>query len=178
MNDDVDVEALHEAWTDSLREARVGESSREAWIGEPLPVGWSEEWRGTERDVRVVVARMPVEVRDGFAYDRVPWGRFSHAYGSGENVPEHPEEMRCADAVTAERGLGSLWSSISHQGSRCSVGPPAVPFLLRIATDRSTHHRADTLELVAVVARRKCWDDGSRTVCCRSPIPTTTGTST
>ncbi|MFF7249796.1 hypothetical protein ACFZBU_38530 [Embleya sp. NPDC008237] len=154
MNDDFDVKALHEAWAGSLREA---------WIGEALPEVWSEEWRGTERDVRVVVARMPVEVRDGFVYERVPWGRFSHAYGSGENVPEDLEEMRCADAVTAERGLRSLWNSISHQGSRCSVAPLAVPFLLRIAADCSTHHRADTLELVAVVARRNCWEDGSRT---------------
>ncbi|MGW1998252.1 hypothetical protein [Embleya sp. NPDC001921] len=46
---------------------------------------------------------------------------------------------------------------------RFTVGEFRRSLLLRMAADRSTRDRADTLELVAVVARRKCWEDGSRT---------------
>ncbi|MFJ8746521.1 hypothetical protein ACIRL2_45160 [Embleya sp. NPDC127516] len=141
MDDGVDAKALHEAWVDAL------------------PRYWSQRWQGTDGDVRTVVARMPAEVWDGFVYDRVPWGRFSHAYGSGEDVPEDLEGMRCADAVTAERSLGSLWGSICHQGSRGSVAPLAVPFLLRIAADHRAHPRVGALLLVATVARCDCQED-------------------
>ncbi|WP_406293074.1 hypothetical protein OG948_01380 [Embleya sp. NBC_00888] len=151
MDEGVDAKALHEAWSESLRET---------WdAAERVDEHWSEWWEGTDRDVRVVVARMPVGVRDGFAYGRVPWGRFAHAYGSGVDVPDLLERMRSADAVTAREGLGSLWGSICHQGSRGSVAPPAVPFLLRIAADRRARPRVGALFLVAMVARCDCQVD-------------------
>ncbi|WP_406290484.1 hypothetical protein [Embleya sp. NBC_00896] len=120
-------------------------------------------YEGTALDVRAVIAGIPRDVRDGFRYEEVPWHRFSHAYGSGENVPEYLERMRSADAATADNALSSLWNSVCHQGTRCSVAPLTVPFLLRIAADRATHDRVNTLFLVAVAARRNYSDDGSRT---------------
>ncbi|MYS79128.1 hypothetical protein [Embleya scabrispora] len=154
MDDSVDAKALYEAWSESLRQA---------WsAAERVHEHWSERWEGTDRDVRVVVARMPVEVRDGFVYDQVPWNRFAHTHGSGVNVPDYLNRTRSADPAAAQGALGALWSSICHQGTRCSVAPLAVPFLLRIAADPSTHPRADALTLVATVARRNCWEDGSR----------------
>ncbi|MEU0936919.1 hypothetical protein [Embleya sp. NPDC005971] len=129
----------------------------EAFQADLMRADWPETYEGTVGDVRVVVASMPLEVGDGFVYDRVPWGRFSHAYGPGADVPELLERLRSADARTAEEALSSLWGSICHQGTRCSVAPLAVPFLLRIAADRSTHHRDHVLWLAATVARREYW---------------------
>ncbi|WP_331769372.1 hypothetical protein OG948_36960 (plasmid) [Embleya sp. NBC_00888] len=163
MDDGVDAKALHEAWSESLRQT---------WnAAERVDEHWSQRWEGTDRDVRVVVARMPVEVRDGFAYGRVPWGRFAHAYGTGVDVPDLLEWTRSADVVTAREGLGSLGNSICHQGTRGSVAPLTVPFLLRIAADRTAHTRAGALRLVAVVARRNFWDDGSRAGLLRAADP-------
>ncbi|MET7303869.1 hypothetical protein [Embleya sp. NPDC005575] len=141
MDDGVGAKALHDARVDAL------------------PRDWSERWEGSDRDVRTVVAGMPVEVWDGFVYDRVPWGRFAHAYGSGANVPDLLEQVRSVEVVTAERSLRSLWGSICHQGSRGSVAPLVVPFLLRIAADRCAHPRVGALFLVAMVARCDCQED-------------------
>ncbi|MFE2867157.1 hypothetical protein [Embleya sp. NPDC059259] len=154
MNDDVDVGALHEAWTDVLRDAWAGESSREASIGGPLPEAWSQEWRGTERDVRVVMARMPVEVWDGFEFDRVPWSQFPHVFGPGEEIAEELRRFRSADAPTVLSVIRGLWGCVCHAGQPSAPGALAVPFLLRIAADSSTHHRSEVLWLVGGVARR------------------------
>ncbi|MFI1386378.1 hypothetical protein [Embleya sp. NPDC020886] len=122
-----------------------------------------EVYEGTELDVRVVIAGMPRDVKDGFAYDRVPWGRFSHAYGSSEDVPGYLERLRSADPGVARHGLSLLAGSVFHQGTKGSVAPLTVPFLLRIAADPAGHERVNALGLVAALARRDDWGDGSRT---------------
>ncbi|MFI1585308.1 hypothetical protein [Embleya sp. NPDC020630] len=121
-----------------------------------------EVYQGTALDVRVVVAGLPRAVRDGFLLGEVPWGRFSHAYGSGEDVPDLLESMRPADADGAMHACSLLWGSVCHQGTIGSVAPLAVPFLLRIAANPLGHVRADALGLVAAVACRNHWGDGSR----------------
>ncbi|MFI6588187.1 hypothetical protein [Embleya sp. NPDC050493] len=154
MNDDFDVNALHEAWTDSLREAWNGGQLPEGSMGGALPETWSEEWRGTERDVRVVMARMPVEVWDGFEFDRVPWSRFPHVFGPGEEIAEELGRLRSADAPTVLSVIRGLWGCVCHAGQPSAPGALAVPFLLRLAADPSTHHRSEVLWLVGGVARR------------------------
>lgn len=111
-----------------------------------------ERWAGTGLDVRVVVARMSAGVKDGFLYDRVPWGRFRHAFGPGSDVPGNLERCRRADADDVEWALGRLWK-LRHQGETSAPASLAVPFLLRIAADSSVHLRSDLLFLVACVAR-------------------------
>ncbi|MFI1584673.1 hypothetical protein [Embleya sp. NPDC020630] len=112
-----------------------------------------EGLRGTERDVRVVVAGMPVGVREGLVYERVPWDRFAHAYGSAADVPELLEGLRSGDAAVAADCLSSLAGSVCHQGTRYAPAALAVPFLLRIAADRTTHPRVGVLFLAAGAAR-------------------------
>ncbi|GCD97803.1 HEAT repeat domain-containing protein [Embleya hyalina] len=121
-----------------------------------------EVYEGTALDVRMVVAGLSRDVKDGFFFGEVPWGRFSHAYGSGENVPHHLERMRSADPTVARRAGASLGNSICHQGTTESVASLTVPFLLRIAADPAMHERVNALVLVAAVACRNHWGDGSR----------------
>lgn len=121
-----------------------------------------EPYEGTALDVRAVIAGMSQDVKDGFCFEEVPWSRFGHAYGSGEDVPALLARLRSADAEVAGRALELLWASVVHQGTVGSVAPLAVPFLLRIAADTSAHHRAGALSLAAAAARREHWGYGTR----------------
>ncbi|NNN32171.1 hypothetical protein HLK59_17735 [Streptomyces sp. S3(2020)] len=122
-----------------------------------------EPYEGTALDVRAVIAGMSQDVKDGFCFEDVPWSRFGHAYGSGDDVPSLLARLRSADAKAAGRALEQLWAGVVHQGTVGSVAPLAVPFLVRIAADASAHHRADTLSLATAAARRQHWGYGTRT---------------
>ncbi|MGW9370884.1 hypothetical protein ACWGVR_12875 [Streptomyces xanthophaeus] len=123
--------------------------------------GW-EIYEGTPLDVRVVIAGIPRAVKDGFRLEEVPWSRFGHAYGSGQDVPEQLEGLRSPDSESAEWALRRLWGSVVHQGTVGSVAPLTVPFLVRLAADPSVHHRAQLLGLAAAAARREHWGFGTR----------------
>ncbi|MET8750335.1 hypothetical protein ABZW32_09635 [Streptomyces sp. NPDC004667] len=121
--------------------------------------------------MRTVVAAIPREVKDGFRYDEIPWQRFPHFYGPGEEVSVRLAALASADAEDAEdeeaaeaagRALRQLWDHLHHQGSTIAVGALAVPFLLRIAATGFAGLRADTLRLVAEIARSQHLGDGSR----------------
>ncbi|MFD9407011.1 hypothetical protein ACFWBN_08280 [Streptomyces sp. NPDC059989] len=121
-----------------------------------------EPYEGTPLDVRAVIAAMPKDVKDGFRFGEVPWSRFGHAHGSGDDVPELLARLRSPDAEPAGQALGQLWGSVVHQGTVGSVAPLTVPFLVRLAADPSVHHRARMLDLAAAAARREHWGYGTR----------------
>lgn len=119
-------------------------------------------YEGTALDVRAVIAGMPQDVKDGFHFDDVPWARFGHAYGPGNDVPELLARLRSGDAEAGQDALAHLSAGVVHQGTVGSVAPLAVPFLLRIAADPSAHHRAGTLYLASAAARQQHWGYGTR----------------
>ncbi|MEU6971933.1 hypothetical protein AB0A71_30200 [Kitasatospora aureofaciens] len=115
--------------------------------------------------MRTVVGAIPREVKDGFRYDEIPWHRFSHFYGPGEEIPVRLAALASGDAEAARRALWQLWDHLHHQGSTIAVGALAVPFLLRIAATGATGSsgiRASTLRLVAEIARCQHFGDGRR----------------
>ncbi|MFD7027888.1 hypothetical protein ACFWAR_07650 [Streptomyces sp. NPDC059917] len=124
--------------------------------------GWPERWVGTDCDVRTAVGAIPQEVKDGFRYDEVPWQRFRHFYGSGEEIPGLLTTLGSGDAEAADRALRQLWVNLHHQGGTIAVGALAVPFLLRIAATGHPGLRARTLRLVAEIGRCQHMGDGSR----------------
>jgi hypothetical protein len=124
--------------------------------------GWPERWVGTDCDVRTAVGAIPREVKDGFRYDEVPWQRFPHFYGPGEEIPGLLTTLGSGDAEAADRALRQLWTNLHHQGGTIAVGALAVPFLLRIATTGHPGLRARTLRLVAEIGRCQHMGDGSR----------------
>ncbi|MFE4660560.1 hypothetical protein ACFRFJ_28190 [Streptomyces hydrogenans] len=123
---------------------------------------WPEPWAGTDADMRMVVGAIPQEVKDGFKYDEIPWQRFPHFYGPGEEVPGRLATLASGDTEAADRALGELWEHLHHQGSTIAVGALAVPFLLRIAAIGVPGLRADTLRLVAEIGRCQHFGDGTR----------------
>ncbi|WP_234441258.1 hypothetical protein [Streptomyces scabiei] len=123
---------------------------------------WPERWVGTDCDVRAAVSAIPREVKDGFRYDEVPWQRFRHFYGPGEEIPGLLATLASGDAEAAARALWQLWTSLHHQGGTIAVGALAVPFLLRIAATARPELRAQTLRLVAEIGRCQHMGDGSR----------------
>ncbi|MFF3950572.1 hypothetical protein ACFYYN_38055 [Streptomyces sp. NPDC001902] len=124
--------------------------------------GWPERWAGTDCDVRTALGAIPREVKDGFRYDEVPWRRFRHFYGPGEEIPGLLATLASGDAETADRALQQLWVKLHHQGRTIAVGALAVPFLLRIAATGRPELRAQTLRLIAEIGRCQHMGDGSR----------------
>ncbi|MGW9451400.1 HEAT repeat domain-containing protein [Streptomyces sp. NPDC055632] len=124
--------------------------------------GWPEPWAGTDADMRVVMGAIPREVKDGFRYEEIPWQRFPHFYGPGEEVPGRLTMLASEDAEAVGRALGDLWEHLHHQGSTIAVGALAVPFLLRIAATGLPGLRADILRLVAEIGRCQHFGDGTR----------------
>lgn len=61
----------------------------------------TEPWKGTDCDMRTVVSAIPREVKDGFKYDEIPWQRFPHFYGPGEEVPVLLATLGSGDAKAA-----------------------------------------------------------------------------
>ncbi|WP_249375552.1 hypothetical protein [Streptomyces sp. I05A-00742] len=123
---------------------------------------WPEAWAGTDADIRTVLGAIPREVKDGFEYDAIPWQRFPHFYGPGEEIPGRLATLGSGDAEAAGRAFGELRENLHHQGSTIAVGALAVPFLLRIATTGVPGLRASTLRLVAEIGRCQHFGDGTR----------------
>ncbi|MFI8347730.1 hypothetical protein [Streptomyces sp. NPDC085596] len=123
---------------------------------------WPEPWAGTDVDMRTVVGAISREIKDGFKYDEIPWQRFPHFYGSGEEIPGRLATLASGDAEAAGRALVELWDCLHHQGSTIAVGALAVPFLFRIALAGLPELRANTLCLVAEIGRCQHFGDGTR----------------
>ncbi|GGQ64373.1 hypothetical protein [Kitasatospora griseola] len=124
--------------------------------------GWPERWVSTDCDVRAAAGAIPPEVKDGFRYDDVPWQRFPHFYGPGEEIPGLLTTLGSGDAEAADRALQQLWTNLHHQGGTIAVGALAVPFLLRIAATGHPGLRARILHLVTEIGRCQHMGDGSR----------------
>ncbi|MFI6155502.1 hypothetical protein ACIBCA_22775 [Kitasatospora sp. NPDC051170] len=125
-------------------------------------MSWSGVGVGREpEDVRVVLAALSEEAKDGLRYDAVPWERFSHWYGTGSDVPGLLETIRLGSDVDSDTALGTLWNRVCHQGTTSAVGALTVPFLIRLALAHS-RHRAGLLGLVGSVARGSNFGDTSR----------------
>ncbi|WP_258311077.1 hypothetical protein [Streptomyces sp. NWU49] len=65
--------------------------------------------------------------------------------------------------ATGPGRAAAVGGSVVHQGTVGAVAPLTAPFLLRVATDPSAHHRAETLGLATAAARREHWGHGTRT---------------
>ncbi|MFD8596689.1 hypothetical protein ACFV1L_16970 [Kitasatospora sp. NPDC059646] len=131
-------------------------------MDDDLWADWPEGQVGTDSDVRTVVAAMAREVKDGFRYEAVPWQRFPHFYGPGEEIPGLLAALGSEEADAADKALGQLWDRLHHQGGTIAVGALAVPFLLRTAAAGQPGLRARILRLVAEIGRCQHMGDGSR----------------
>jgi hypothetical protein len=88
------------------------------------------------------------------SHDEVDWGRFHHAYGVADEVPDLLRALSAQDQQRASASLSTLWNKVRHQGGSSAPAALAVPFLLRAAADRAVHNRAELLRLAAEAGHR------------------------
>ncbi|UJR84619.1 hypothetical protein [Sandaracinus amylolyticus] len=74
--------------------------------------------------------------------DAIDWAALEHAYGRADDVPKLLLDLRSDDPATRDRARYWLGGTIVHQGTLYSATAPAVPFVARLARDRSTPDRA------------------------------------
>jgi hypothetical protein len=84
--------------------------------------------------------------------DEIDWGVLEHAYGPAKDVPETLRALASADAGEREKARHTLYGTIFHQGTRYEATAHAVPFLLELLADPSTHDRAELARLLATLA--------------------------
>jgi hypothetical protein len=118
-----------------------------------VPDSGSEAHGGIEYpDVRQHVTRLLTSGE--LSVDEVDWGRFYHAYGAADDVPDLLRALSAPDQQHASASLSTLWNRVRHQGGSSAPLALAVPFLLRAAADRAVHNRAQLLLLAAEAGHR------------------------
>lgn len=112
------------------------------------------EARGSidDPDVRQYVAELLASGEPSL--DEVDWGRFHHAYGTADDVPDLLRALSARDQQRASASLSTLWNLVRHQGGSSAPAALAVPFLLRAAAERAVHNRAQLLLLAAEAGHR------------------------
>ncbi|MFE1318414.1 hypothetical protein [Kitasatospora phosalacinea] len=110
--------------------------------GDPL------EQAGGPLDVRAVLAALPRERKDAFAYGDLPWERFPR----GPETRDDVARLRSTDPEQVWRGVQGVEGEVAD--STLSVAAMAVPFLLRTAADPHNRHRGYALETAAWTVRR------------------------
>ncbi|MFI8361668.1 hypothetical protein ACIGD1_16035 [Streptomyces sp. NPDC085612] len=115
---------------------------------------------GGPYDVRVVVAGMRPEVKDGFLLDEVPWGRFPQGDRVKEAVGLLHGNGTCAPGSRVRGGAGVV-DGMSANDMRAAAAL-AVPFLIRIAADAHHRYRAGALSELSSPARARHFGVASR----------------
>ncbi|MFF0073224.1 hypothetical protein [Streptomyces sp. NPDC005494] len=106
-------------------------------------------------DIRAVVAAIRPEKIGGVILDDVPWENFPH----GEKARDAVRLLRAGDG-SARFTMGVLIGMCAND-SRASAAL-AVPFLIRIATDPHSPHRAEALRGLAAPTRARHFGIASR----------------
>lgn len=123
---------------------------------------WPERWVDGPCDVRAAMKAVPREAIDGLRYEAIPWERFPHFHGAGDEVPGLLATLVSEDAEAAGRALSGLWTALHHQGSTTETAALAMPFLLRAAASGVPGLRGEVLRLAAVSARCQHLGDTTR----------------
>lgn len=89
----------------------------------------------------------------GADLDRVDWSRLEHNYGDAGDLPALLRACADRDETVAAAALDEVDNKLHHQGGWvCPAAVAAVPFLVGLA-ETATHHRAEVVELIWLLAR-------------------------
>lgn len=80
----------------------------------------------------------------------VAWDQVTHAYGPAVKVPGWISGLR--DPGIAANCLSELYGSITHQGTRYSATPVAIPYLIEAARDPAVLDRTGVIFLIQFCA--------------------------
>ena len=115
----------------------------------PRPVSLRTDqanYRSSVTDVPTCNHR-PVDYNDD---GEVAWDQVAHAYGPAVEVPGWISGLR--DPSIAASCLSELYGSITHQGTRYSATPLAIPYLIEAAHDPAVPDRAGVIFLIQFCA--------------------------
>src|SRR5260370_16330581 len=86
------------------------------------------------------------------------WHECTHAYGSASALPKDIRRLAWSEPQVREQALWELGGSIYHQGTIYAATAAALPFLLRLASDRRVPDRAKIWELLDAIAESSAID--------------------
>src|SRR5262245_9418617 len=144
---DQDIEPLARTQGGDARELIVPKNALAAFN--------NPRWKGVSWDEEELAAalRGPPMLFEIDGLDRIRWQEYMHAYGPASDVPMDIRRLASSDANVREQALWQLGSSIYHQGSIYGATAVAVPFLLKVGSDRRSGGRGRLFQLLAEIAK-------------------------
>src|SRR5258708_21404584 len=82
----------------------------------------------------------------------IDWSELSHAYGPANEVPQLLSDLTSHDEPTRSRALGSLHTTIYHQGTVYQASAYAAPFFIELVQQEEVPRRDEILLLLAHLA--------------------------
>ncbi|MGA4543955.1 hypothetical protein ACPA54_28600 [Uniformispora flossi] len=79
---------------------------------------WPERWVDGPGDVRAAMKAVPRKAIDELRYDALPWARFPHFYGPGDEVPGLLATLVSDHPDAAARALSGLWTRCIIRAAR------------------------------------------------------------
>lgn len=83
----------------------------------------------------------------------INWSELSHAYGSAEDVPQLLRDLASHDEQVRRGALGTLYTTLYHQGTIYQASASAVPFLIELVQQPELVDREEILILLAHLAQ-------------------------
>jgi hypothetical protein len=83
----------------------------------------------------------------------INWSDLSHAYGPADDVPQLLRDLASPTEEMHGRALGTLYTTIYHQGTVYQASAYAVPFLIDLLQQEQVPERDGILGLLAVMAK-------------------------
>src|SRR5579863_10499965 len=87
------------------------------------------------------------------ALKTVHWNELSHAYGEANDVPKLLLALISGKKKVRQRAIGTLFTTIYHQGTVYQASAYAAPFLIELLTYEQVQGKEDLLFLLAHLAR-------------------------
>lgn len=82
----------------------------------------------------------------------INWSDLTHAYGPADDVPQLLRDLASPDEEVRGRALGTLYTSIYHQGTVYQASAYAAPFLIELIEQEQVSNRDGILRLLADLA--------------------------
>jgi hypothetical protein len=146
------VEPIARSQKGDARELVVSKNALSAFSG--------PRWRGVPCDKAELASALqePPLLFEVDGLEKIRWHEYTHAYGSASELPKDIRRLASSEPQVREQALWELGGSIYHQGTIYAATAVALPFLLRLASDRKVPDRAKIWKLVDAIAESSAID--------------------
>jgi hypothetical protein len=149
---DEDIEPIARSQGGDASELVVNKDALAAFSG--------PRWKAVACDERelAVALRGPPLLFEVEGLEKIRWHEHTHAYGSASELPKDIRRLASSDPEVREQALWELFGSIYHQGTIYPATAVALPFLIRLASDRRTPDPVKIWELLDAIAESSTID--------------------